>query len=664
MSEPDPRRGPSAGTWAAVVLSVGVLLAALIYGPAAATASYVHDDHPAVLDNPHVSWPPDVAAIWRTPWFGPAPGFRTQGLSRPLVTLGYAVESGLGLASRGRHAVNLLLFGLVSGLVGLLVGALLRPAGTPPAPGATGRATRPPPDAHARTAALLATLLFALHPVHTSTVLAVAYRPELQACLFALLATLAFVAHVHGRRLGGALAVATLLLAVWSKESALTVTAAWGLWALTQAPQTTPLHRRRGVGVAVAALALTAGWLAWRHTWLGAPWVSAHDNPLGGAARIDRVHGALWLVQHAAHKLLLPLNLAPDETFDALPVLNPDVPRVVAGAAWVLGLAALAVADLRRGARGDRRAGLRASCVAWFGGAWLPVSHLLFPATVLFADRLLFLPSVAALGALAVALAGLISGPTARPGVRRAAVGVVVVLGGTWATVAHLESQHWTSELALFRHGATVRPRSLRMRFNHGLRLLEAGDTRRANEELTAALALDPTDRATWTLALQAASRLRDCGRVRALTAAPPAKPDDSSVKASVDAGVACADYGAAFRAGVRLRRPGAEFAKKVYVAGVAAGEHAAAERWARRFTPTPTTSPAWVAAAVFAERRAGRPARALARLKVLHEARPTLAAVVAQARQLCRARAHRALAEACARWPGAPPAQGVAPSP
>ncbi|MCO4760037.1 MAG: hypothetical protein KC502_00920 [Myxococcales bacterium] len=615
------------------LMGLGLVLTGLLFGPPALTASYVHDDHPAVIDNANVRWPPNIAQIFTTPWFGPARGFATQGLSRPLVTLGYAVEAGLDLGSPGRHAVNLLLYALICGLVGLLVASLLR--GQPPQ--------------LIRVSATLATLLFAAHPLHASSVLCVAYRPELQAAALALAATLAFIACARGQKWAGPASLMLMLVALWSKESALTVLAPWTVWLWSQRDG----DRRTAATWLAATAVVCLLWLAWRATWLGTPFIAAHDNPLAHVGVGERLLGALWLVAYAAKKLLWPYDLAPDETFDSLPVLHPAGWLVLTGGVIVLSLVALAVRDLLR-VRSAHSTGTPAATIAWFGGAWLPVSNLLFASTVVFADRLLFLPSIAMVGMIAALLGrAWCAGGIAQ----RAALGLALGLLVPWASASAAEGEHWQSEAQLFAHGAAVRPNNLRMRYNLGRLRLGAKDNQGAATHLTAAHTIDPQAPAPWTLLVQAETRLGHCDVLDPLIqkAGTLRRQDDPTRKAAIDADVMCRRYGRAFVTGQQLKRVDLTWGRKVYVAGVAAADPAA-KSWAARFTKSPDTNPSWVAAAVFAEQQARRPAGALRRLRVLSEARPTMRAPIEGALRMCqRAKPGSKLQIACKRWPGTP---------
>lgn len=516
--------------WLYALALVSVLLA---WGPASWVSDYLHDDHPAVLNNPLVTWPPPVADIFSHSYFGPDRAFAHMPLSRPLVTLSFAFEQGLGLtSSAARHAVNLSLLALICGLIGqLLVLLASRTAASP------GRVVA---------WAVSAVVVFAWHPVHASVVMSVAYRPELLALLFALLSTRALLAILDGRdalpaAAWGALAFAAGLL---SKESAVCVLAPWVALAWSR-----PGGLRRARGLLVAGGALALAFFAWRHAVLGGVLVAgipAADNPLVSVVGTTRVLAGLEGVALAAAHLFIPWGgwLAPDYSFDALAVPSGLTAAATGGALVVVALAAAVFWGLT-GPRRARGGGLLAAGALWLAAFYLPVSNLLFAIPVRFAERLLFAPSVVACVLLAWPI-GVWLGPAfepdggaaARPGapvqprarlragLRSLAVGALLLASLAQALVA---SWAWTDELALFQHGAARQPRSVKMQYNLGRLLVERRREAEAIPHLQAALALRPSDWDARVTLLEAHFRLGRCAEslalVEAMEAAGAARP-------------------------------------------------------------------------------------------------------------------------------------------
>ena len=612
---------------------VALLVVALFIAPAAWDAGYVLDDHAAVLGNPLAHWPPDPAALMTTPWFGPAAAWRGQGVSRPLVTLGYAVEDGLGLGARGRHLASLTLLAIAAGLLGALVAHLGRAWRA-----ASDASSDAADDAVVTTAAVLTAALFAAHPIHIEATMAVSNRPELVAAVLALVCILAFA------RGAVVVAIVTFAAALLAKESALATLAPLLLLVMWRKSGDA---RRSAASAWLMMVALTVGWLAWRHAALPIGAVSPIDNPLVAVSTAERLAASMVLVAHAAGRLLLPLNLAPDYGLDVLPLIAPPLGWVALGGAVSLSALATTAIALRHvhrrgGPQGARAAATVALSLVSAAAFYGPVAQIAMAATLTTADRVLLLPSMGlcVLGGVAAAMLWHRSKHRLWRNVARSAIcALIVVFGLGSASLA----DDWADDLRLHTRGARLAPGSLKMNYNHGRLLLEAGDDDAARTALIKAWSLAKGDRPTGVLLVQAHTRLGECTAGEAVfavlyrPATPPQATFDAGVaKAGIDLRVACRDFSAAFALGRTLVAPEEAWQIKVYVAGVAAGETDAAAHWAASFGVDAAFEPRWVAAAVWAERKAGRPAQALARLQALAARRPNLAGVATQIAAIC----------------------------
>jgi LPXTG-motif cell wall-anchored protein len=182
----------------------------------------------------------------------------------------------------------------------------------------------------------------------------------------------------------------------------------------------------------------------------------------------------------AGWKLLVPLQLSADYcTAQIAPDTGPQNPLVIAGLALALLVAAL-VWTLRR------RAPVAALGLSMAALAYLPVSNLLVIPT-LFAERLLYLPSVGFCLALAAALLALTHRLPARVGV--ALVGLLALAHGTRAA---LRTPDWNNQRALFESAARVTPRCARVWLNLGVEDLRAHDLPSARQRLSRAVELAP----------------------------------------------------------------------------------------------------------------------------------------------------------------------------
>jgi hypothetical protein len=641
---------------AAALLTTGVLAAALLFGPAAWSATYVHDDAPAHVDNPLVTWPPDLRALATQPWFGPDPKWRFQGLSRPLVTLGYCVEAGLGLDGPGpRHAVNVLLYGLVAGLLAIVVGDALRLVFAPP------RLTR--------VAAWFALAFFVIHPAHVSSVMVVAYRPELQSLCFVLLATWSLLLHLRGE-LGVRSATSafglTFAAALLSKESSVAAVVPWGLLAWTTRGRSDA--RARPSWLAVVAFGLVGTLLVWRAAIFGDALIDqipAWDNPLATLPTAQRIRGALAIVAYAAGHLLWPFGLAPDYTLAVWSDAPQDMPAVLTGAAAVVGVAALFAWAV---ARGHRRPAVALAVVAltWAAAFYLPVSSLLFPSTVQYAVRLLTAPSGSLIALVATLLAmGALRVPLEAQSARAAVALVPVALATAQVLEAREAAGHYTNEIALFRYGSIVQPRSVRMQYDLSHRLYLAERYEEALVAADAATAIDPTHPEPAINRLQCLARLRRCEAPLFAPGAPFAtEPPQAGAPmppgirlALVDRHMACLDFAAAWQAGSPLdaRTLPPQRAVHVYLAGVVSGHGPAAAAWARPAFGDPTRHAGLIAGVAWGFEQAGKPGRALDIMEKLAATGRPPPGLQQAAAGLC-ARHPEALAERCPpRWPDPP---------
>ena len=200
---PAVQDGPSAGGKKTVAYSwvLGLVLAGatiLAYQPAW-NGGFIWDDDAYVTDNPLLKAPDGLRRIW----------FSLDAPSQyfPLTYTTLRLEWGLwGANPTGYHWVNLLLHAANALLVWRVLSRLTVPG------------------------AWLAAALFALHPVQVESVAWITERKNVLSLLFSLLSVLAWIRFVEGRSRSPwkyyALALASYLLALFSKTTACTLPAA------------------------------------------------------------------------------------------------------------------------------------------------------------------------------------------------------------------------------------------------------------------------------------------------------------------------------------------------------------------------------------------------------------------------------------------------------
>lgn len=430
----------------AVLIVVAVILAwsNSLSGP------FQLDDHSSIVTNASIRqlWPPD----WLTP---PATGGETVS-GRPVLNFTFALNHALGgTGVTGYHLANL----LIHAAAALVLWRILR---CTPAVGGPG-------------VALIAALLWALHPLQTGAVTYVVQRAESLAGLWVLLTLYAYVRGASG---GGRRwfvpAVVSALLGIGTKETAVV------------APLLVLLYDR-----AFLAGSFRAAWRARGtvHAALFATWLPLavlvwSNHGRGGSAGTGVIGaGTYFLTQCEALVHYLRLVFWPaGQVFDHGMVVAGGFGDVAPQFLLLLVLAAGSLWLLGR----NHPAGFAG---AGFFLLLAPSSSFVPVATQTVAEHRMYLAL-----ALPIALAGVAVTAALRriPAGRRwsgaLAVVAVVALGGL--TLAR--NQVYASELTLWSDTVAKRPQNPRAQYNFSLALARAGRTAEAAAAFRRTLALNP----------------------------------------------------------------------------------------------------------------------------------------------------------------------------
>jgi tetratricopeptide (TPR) repeat protein len=453
---------PSAKTFALVL---GVALAASV---TSLRNGFVYDDVPVVVENRALHTLEGLPGILTSAYW---PQDVRDRIYRPATLASFAVDWAVG---GGRplvfHATNVLLHLAVVALVLGLCASVLGPG------------------------AVVAGLWFAVHPVHVEAIANVVGRSELLAAAGYLAATLAFVA--HGRsvraapaalpRIGwAALALLSSLLAFGAKEHALSLPAALLLadgWAARGDGEAFGVRFRRHAPLWMAVVGLTVAYLVLRASVLGtAVGGGTVAEGLGGLSAPQRAVAILPLVLVWARLLAFPLHLSPDYAPAQF------VPETTMGF-WHVAALAVLLAVLAGAWRARRRSPALLFGVAWFAVTAVIGSNLLVPTGVVFAERLLYLPSVGA--ALAVGALWEMLPPWR-------AVWPLTVLGlGLLGTRTLERIPVWQTPDSFFASRARDAVRSYKTHWQLGDRAFERGDARAGERELLEAVRIYPKDAA------------------------------------------------------------------------------------------------------------------------------------------------------------------------
>jgi len=463
-----PARWASESTPARAAVVAG--LTALIVALPSIVNGFVLDDGWIVARHDVVHNLADLRSLLTAPYW-PGNAVLTHGaMWRPVTLFAFAVEWTIGGgAPLPFHAANIVLYAVVAALVAWLGTRLVNP-----------------------TAGVLAGVLFAVQPAHVEVTANVVGQGELLAAAgylaaVSLLWLRADPAATGRRRTAfGVLIPLVALLAVGAKEHAITLPGAmlvvlW--WRAQRDGHPVRLALRREAVVLTASVVLLALYVVARSAILGgATAAGSVASGLDPHSQLQRAWVMLPVTLKWFQVLFVPLWLSADYGPQHL-VAQPGfgTSHLLALATWLL--VAVSAWTLRRRAPG---VGLG---VIWFLLTISVVANVVAPLEILFAERLLFLPSVGwaialgALGALVIA---------ERPNDVRVMAGTVAVVAVLFAARSAVRARVWRSEDVLFAQMLREAPQSFRGHWARGAQAFAAGDSVTGDSEMRRAIALNP----------------------------------------------------------------------------------------------------------------------------------------------------------------------------
>ncbi|MBN8465870.1 tetratricopeptide repeat protein [Corallococcus exiguus] len=485
-TEPSARPSPR-------LQALGVVLAALVVYAPALVNGFVYDDFVLVEENPWLTSSAWLGEVFTQQLFGFVPtASASAAFYRPLIhVLLLGVHAVAGMSPVAYHLVPVVLHALAS----LGVWALARRLLQGQSPGA----------------ALVAGLLFAVHPVHVEAVAWVSALMDVSATT----AGLAMLWLLTARPLAPARAVAGALMwlvALLFKEVAVMLPVMLLVWEVAVGTSGEGWWRERAwrygplvlVAGAYAALRLNAvGWAT-----VNSGWASV---PVGWA-----LLNALPLLAHYARLLALPGGLS---------VFHPFEPTTSLMDGGLLAGLGVGVAIVAGGVLAYRRAR-----VAWMGLCWtllplLPALHLRALGESAVSERYAYLPSV---GFCLLVAAGWNAWARREAASPRAWVPALVAGAVLLAATARSGVQVgvWQNEVSLWANAAELHPDTPTPHYQLGAALLRENEAREALGPLEHAVVLRPTDALAVSTFARALTQSGQPARARELLeAALPSKP-------------------------------------------------------------------------------------------------------------------------------------------
>lgn len=408
-----------------IVEGIAVFLVAVVAYANTLSADFTLDDIPIIKENELIRSLANVGRIFKTNYWGERTDLGDKSLYRPLTITSYALNYAVHeLSPRGYHIVNVLLHAVACLLLYALVILVLEDAKS----------------------ALVAGVLFAVHPIHTEVVAGIVGRAEIMALVGNLLCCLAFVFATRetGPAKAGrawvwvAVSIVSYSFAVFSKEIGLVGPVFIVLWEMILP------HRRRLFRADSRAFVAFLGYAIIAVVfWVGMRDSVVKTNSMNvaflGTTKAEQIWTALRVCMEYVGLLLAPIRLSADYWKPEVPFARSPTEPAVLAAISLLVLLVVAVAGSWR----------RRPQIAWGICAFLvllfPVSNLPFLIGVLKAERILYTPSLGFI----VALAALATAPFSWSGLRRSAQVVVWALAATFLFRTWVRNDDWRDNCTL-----------------------------------------------------------------------------------------------------------------------------------------------------------------------------------------------------------------------
>lgn len=432
----------------AVVLAAAFAVYANCLGHA-----FVWDDQYLVVDNPQIKDWRRIASLFVSDLFPPV---MPSGYYRPLQALSNLIDYQMwGLSPAGFHLTNIALHAATALMLYTVAVGLL------------GRAR----------AAVIAALLFVVHPIHTEAVAYVSGRSDPLAALLLLAALWGFSRYGRTEHLAWLGASLTCFaLALLAREASLALLFLLPLIDATNRSRHEPVSLARLGRRLLPYAGVLLAYVLVRRAVIDMP---ALVGPPGDTGLGWRLLTMLNVLGQYGALLVAPVNLHMERR---VPVATSFIePSVIAGFVFVAALMAIAV-------RVRQRAWPVTLGIAWFLLALIPVANL-WPLATFMAEHWLYVPSM---GLFLVAGWGIdrLMGQGERSGTQILAVMAIVALGA--ATV--LRNRDWRGPIPLYEATTRSAPQSARAWTNLAHAYRDAGRVEAARSTYERALQVMATN--------------------------------------------------------------------------------------------------------------------------------------------------------------------------
>jgi tetratricopeptide (TPR) repeat protein len=427
-------------------LLLPLVIASLLYCGTLA-GPFIYDDYLYVADNTQIREVTNAALVWVNP-------YHEAGLYRPVTSSSYLIDYAFyQLDPRGFHASNVLFY---LATIAAFFGVIRAVGGT-------------------RLETLMATFLFAVHPVHTEAVSWIVGRAEILAGLFCFLAFIFWSKWRHTQRWHHLLLTClAYFLALGAKENAapfpavLLLGEALGLFGST-APSKSLSARLKPLLPHFAILgSVFLGYFLLRITALGQFGIDARGLAFSGDSPQTRWASTLFGLGHYLRLSVLPTELRID--YLAMKLDSFSDWRVLLSGGTIVALGFLAF-QLRT------RAPRITFWLGWFALFLLPISNVVIQIGTFVAERFLFLPSAAFCAILGTGFVYGISDERQRWIRRLTGLSAIALLTAfSWITLDR--NRDWQDPERFWRTALAQKPVSQKTHYNLGKTLWDLGQER------------------------------------------------------------------------------------------------------------------------------------------------------------------------------------------
>lgn len=329
---------------------------------------------------------------------------------------------------------------------------------------------------HSTRVSAVLTALFLFHPLNTEAVNSIVNRSEMLSTFFGISTLTIFLStysHPTKKRLFGMGAL--VLLALFSKETAIIFLPLIILYAL---------YKKQRVLLWGTFVTMVGGmyfflrYLALRSFMFHTD-ATLVENPLKFAEPLQRLSTSLLIFSRYLGKMIIPLSLSADYSYNQIPLVNFSNPFALLGLLMFVGLMiAIILAYFR----------FKNPTVFIFLSLFLfpfaVTSNILFSTGTIMADRLTYLPLVGAIPLAYLIIERMYRAVPFKRIVRYIGYTFLVITLTVWTVRVWMRNTDWTSEDRLFLKTVQTSPNSVLARSNAGAMFLLRGDYLHAKEEL------------------------------------------------------------------------------------------------------------------------------------------------------------------------------------